>query len=85
MWLVSIVLVAANLRPVIASVPPLVDHLSALFGLSSVAAGALNTLPVVRMGLLAPTAAVAARWFGETRVLAFRGGSHRRRCTSVSA
>jgi CP family cyanate transporter-like MFS transporter len=68
-WLVSIVLVAANLRPVIASVPPLVDRLVAQFGLSSVAAGALTTLPVVCMGLFAPTAALAARRIGETAVL----------------
>jgi MFS transporter, CP family, cyanate transporter len=69
LWLVSIVLVASNLRPVIASVPPLVDRLVAVFGLSSVAAGALTTLPVVCMGLFAPTAALAARRFGERTVL----------------
>lgn len=73
-WLVSIVLVAVNLRPVIASVPPLVDHLTAVFGLSSVAAGALTTLPVVCMGLLAPMGSVAARRFGDTTVLAFAVG-----------
>lgn len=69
LWLVSIVLVAANLRPVIASVPPLVERLATQFGLTSVAAGALTTLPVVCMGLFAPTAAVAARRAGETAVL----------------
>lgn len=62
-------LVASNLRPVIASVPPLVDRLVAVFGLSSVAAGALTTLPVVCMGLFAPTAALAARRFGDATVL----------------
>jgi CP family cyanate transporter-like MFS transporter len=64
------VLVAANLRPVITSVPPLVDGLSATFGLSAVAAGALTTLPVLAMGLFAPLAPVVARRFGGSTVLA---------------
>jgi CP family cyanate transporter-like MFS transporter len=64
------VLVAANLRPVITSVPPLVDGLTATFGLSAVAAGALTTLPVLAMGLFAPLAPVAARRFGGSTMLA---------------
>jgi MFS transporter, CP family, cyanate transporter len=63
------VLVAANLRPVITSVPPLVDGLTATYGLSAVAAGALTTLPVLAMGLFAPLAPVAARRFGGSAVL----------------
>jgi MFS transporter, CP family, cyanate transporter len=63
LWLLAIALVAANLRPVITSVPPIVDALSASLGLSTVAAGALTTLPVVCMGLFAPVAvAVGARY-----------------------
>jgi MFS transporter, CP family, cyanate transporter len=70
LWLVALVLVAANLRPVISSVPPLVDLLVAEFGLTAAQVGALTTLPVVCMGLFAPVAAVVARRFGEPRVLA---------------
>jgi CP family cyanate transporter-like MFS transporter len=69
-WLLALVLVAANLRPVISSVPPLVDLLVAEFGLTAAQIGALTTLPVVCMGLFAPMAAVVARRFGEPRVLA---------------
>jgi MFS transporter, CP family, cyanate transporter len=70
LWFAAIVLVAANLRPTITSVPPLVDQLTATFHLSAVAAGALTTLPVVAMGLFAPVAALAARRFGDPPVLA---------------
>jgi CP family cyanate transporter-like MFS transporter len=70
LWLTALVLVAANLRPAISSVPPLVDRLVAEFGLSSAAVGALTTLPVVCMGVFAPLAAVAARRYGESVVLA---------------
>jgi CP family cyanate transporter-like MFS transporter len=64
------VLVAANLRPVITSVPPLVDRLGAEFGLSATELGALTTLPVVCMGLFAPLAAVLANRYRESSVLA---------------
>ncbi len=70
LWFAAIILVAANLRPVITSVPPIVDALAAEFELSAVAAGALTTVPVFCMGLFAPVAAIAARRFGETAVLA---------------
>ena len=70
LWLAALVLVAANLRPVITSVPPLVDRLVAEFGLSGTEIGALTTLPVVCMGLFAPLAAVLARRFDESAVLA---------------
>jgi CP family cyanate transporter-like MFS transporter len=45
LWYAAVILVAANLRPVITSVPPIVDGLTAEFGLSAVAAGALTTVP----------------------------------------
>jgi CP family cyanate transporter-like MFS transporter len=58
-----VVLVAVNMRPVIASVPPIVDEVRAAYGLSAAAAGALTAAPVVCMGLFAPAAAwAAARW-----------------------
>jgi MFS transporter, CP family, cyanate transporter len=70
LWYAAVILVAANLRPVITSVPPIVDGLAAEFGLSAVAAGALTTVPVLCMGLFAPVASVAARRLGDTAVLA---------------
>ena len=70
LWYAAVILVAANLRPVITSVPPIVDGLTAEFGLSAVAAGALTTVPVLCMGLFAPLAAAGARRLGETAVLA---------------
>ena len=70
LWLAALALVAFNLRPVISSVPPLVDQLVADFGLSAAQAGALTTLPVVCMGLFAPVAAFAAGRFGPSPVLA---------------
>ena len=69
LWLLAIALVAANLRPVITSVPPIVDSLSVSLGLSTVAAGALTTLPVVCMGLFAPVAVALGRRFGMPWVL----------------
>lgn len=69
LWYAAIILVAANLRPVLSSVPPIVDSLAATFGLSAVAAGALTALPVLCMGAFAPLAPVASRRFGEMVVL----------------
>ena len=73
-WFAAIVLVAANLRPAVTSVPPLVDRLTATFGLSAIAAGALTTLPVLAMGLFAPVAPLAARRFGDSAALAVAVG-----------
>lgn len=69
-WLSAIILVALNLRPAVASVPPLADTISGEFRLSAAALGLLTTLPVLCMGLFAPVGAVAARRFGTDRVLA---------------
>lgn len=63
-WLVAVALVAvaANLRVVMASVPPLVQPIGASLGLSNAALGVLTTLPVLCMGVFAPLAQrVAAR------------------------
>jgi CP family cyanate transporter-like MFS transporter len=69
LWLLAIALVAANLRPVITSVPPIVDALAASSGLSPAAAGALTTLPVVCMGLFAPVAVTLGHRYGMPVVL----------------
>jgi CP family cyanate transporter-like MFS transporter len=57
-WLMALALVAvsANLRTAIASVPPLARTIAADLGLSNAWIGALTTLPVLCMGLLAPAA-----------------------------
>jgi CP family cyanate transporter-like MFS transporter len=60
----ALVAVAANLRTAITSVPPLLDAISSELGLSHAAAGALTTLPVLCMGLFAPTASAIAHRLG---------------------
>jgi CP family cyanate transporter-like MFS transporter len=58
----AVVLLAINLRSVLAGLPPLVDDVRADLGLSAAAAGVLTTLPVLCMGAFAPVAPrVAAR------------------------
>jgi CP family cyanate transporter-like MFS transporter len=69
-WVAAVVLVSLNMRPVIASVPPIIDEVRSAYGLSSAVAGALTAAPVVCMGVCAPAAAwVAARW-GTGRAVA---------------
>jgi CP family cyanate transporter-like MFS transporter len=68
-WLVAIVLVALNLRPAIASVPPLIDLITGDLRLSATAAGLLTTVPVVCMGLFALVAPPVARRIGPDRVV----------------
>ncbi len=65
-WLVvtALVLVAANLRTLMASLPPLAETVRDDLGLSGAAMGVLTTLPVLCMGLLAPAANVLARRVG---------------------
>lgn len=69
-WLVAVLLAALNLRPAIASVPPIVDTLRASLGLSASAAGVLTSVPVVCMGVFAPVAAWAAARWGTGRTMA---------------
>ncbi|SNT12740.1 MFS transporter, CP family, cyanate transporter [Asanoa hainanensis] len=69
-WLAAVLLAAVNLRPVIASVPPIVDAVRGSLGLSASAAGVLTAVPVVCMGLFAPAAAWAAGRWGTGRTMA---------------
>ena len=57
-WLMALALVAvsANLRAAIASVPPLARTIADDLELSNASIGAVTTLPVLCMGLLAPAA-----------------------------
>ncbi|MEV8632975.1 MFS transporter [Streptosporangium sp. NPDC051023] len=65
----GIVLIAANLRPALASVATVLDQLHAGLGLSATGAGLLNALPVIVFGLGAPLAPLLARRTGIERTL----------------
>ena len=65
----SIVLVAANLRPALTSVAPLIGEIRADAGLSNGVAGLLTTLPILAFGVLSPVAPRLARRFGMELVL----------------
>jgi len=67
----ALVLVALNLRPAIASVPPVLPDIQRDLRLSGTGAGALTALPVVCLGLFAPVAARLAGRFGVDRVVAW--------------
>jgi MFS transporter, CP family, cyanate transporter len=65
----SIVLVAANLRPAVVAVAPLLGEIQADQRLSGTAAGVLSALPVLCFGLVAPLAPGLARRLGIERAL----------------
>ena len=65
----SIVLMAINLRTIIASLPPLLSQVRADLGLSATVAGLLTTLPVVCFGALAPVAPRLAERVSLERIL----------------
>ena len=67
--LLGLVLVALNLRPALSSMSPLLAEVSSSLGLSAAKAGLLTTLPVLCLGLFAPTAPFLARRFGAERVV----------------
>ena len=62
-------LVAANLRPAVVAVAPLIDEVKASTGWSSAVAGLLTTLPVLVFGLTAPLAPRVAGRFGIERAV----------------
>ncbi|WP_313463813.1 MFS transporter [Achromobacter sp.] len=61
----AIILVGLNLRPVLASVPPLLDWVQASTHMSDAVAGLLTALPVFVMGLGALSVAPLRRLIGE--------------------
>jgi MFS transporter, CP family, cyanate transporter len=63
--LAVVFLVALNLRPAIAAVPPVLDAIQSDLGLSATGAGLLTALPVVCMGVFAPVGASTARRLGR--------------------
>ena len=66
----GVMLVAANLRPLAASVGPLVHQIRADQRLSGAAAGLLLTIPVLCFGAIAPLAPLLSRLLGIARSVA---------------
>jgi CP family cyanate transporter-like MFS transporter len=65
----GVLLIAANLRPALTSVAPLVGDVQSAFGLSGAQAGLLTSLPLAAVAVLSPAAAPLARRLGSERIL----------------
>ena len=65
----GIVLLAANLRPALTSVAPLIGQIRTDTGISNGVAGLLTTLPLLAFGVLSPIMPWLARRFGMERTL----------------
>ncbi|HZB81720.1 MAG TPA: MFS transporter [Rubrobacteraceae bacterium] len=63
------VLLAANLRPALTSVAPLIGQIRSDTEISNGVAGLLTTLPLLAFSVLSPAAPRLARWFGTERML----------------
>lgn len=66
---VGVVLIAANLRPSLMGVGPVLKDMQADTGLAPSLLGLLITMPVIAFGAISPLAAPLARRFGLERVL----------------
>jgi MFS transporter, CP family, cyanate transporter len=66
---VGILLLAANLRPALTALAPLIGEVRADTGLSNGVAGLLTALPLLAFGLLSPVAPRLARRIGMERAL----------------
>ena len=69
MLVAGILVVAFNMRAAITSLPPVFPELHTAAGLSTASLAALAALPVLCFGLFSGAAPMAARRFGEERVL----------------
>ncbi|GAA3124369.1 CynX/NimT family MFS transporter [Planomonospora alba] len=65
----GVVLASLNLRPALAGISPVLDEIMDDLGLSPAGGGAITTVMVVCLGVLAPLAPVLARRFGLDRTL----------------
>src|ERR671921_2226076 len=65
----GIVLLAANLRPALTGMTPLIGQIRADTSISYGVAGLLTALPLLAMGVLSPVAPLLARRLGMERVL----------------
>ena len=68
-FVLGIVILAANLRPALTGVAPLIGEIRTDTGISYGMAGLLTTLPLLAFALLSPVAPLVARRFGMERVL----------------
>jgi MFS transporter, CP family, cyanate transporter len=68
-FLVALLLVAANLRPSLTGVGPLLEQVRSALGLSATEAGLLGSLPLVMFAVCAPLARLGTR-LGMERVVA---------------
>ncbi|MCK2183305.1 CynX/NimT family MFS transporter [Halomonas getboli] len=68
-FIALMVLVGLNLRPALSSLAPLLPRIEADTGLPMLAIGALTTLPVLCLGLFAPSAPWLSRRLGTERTL----------------
>jgi CP family cyanate transporter-like MFS transporter len=66
---VSLIMVALNLRPALSSVAPVLPEIMRDTGLSAAGAGLLTTAPVLCLGLFGPLAPVISRWMRSERVV----------------
>ncbi|WP_292810107.1 MFS transporter [Microbacterium sp.] len=66
---VAVCLVAANMRPTITAVGPLIDQIGGDTGLSVAALGLLAAVPLTAWGLVSPFALQLSRRFGMSRVV----------------
>jgi CP family cyanate transporter-like MFS transporter len=69
-YLIALLLIAANLRPSITSVGPLLKTIQDDLSLSATAAGLLGSLPLVMFAAAAPLARLARQLGGERMLLA---------------
>ncbi|ODT81445.1 MAG: MFS transporter [Pelagibacterium sp. SCN 64-44] len=66
---IGILLIAANLRAPFTGLPPVLGLIREDYGLSTVATGALTTLPLLAFAVLSPFSALFAREYGLERAL----------------
>ncbi|WP_228479380.1 MFS transporter [Microbacterium atlanticum] len=69
MLVAAVCLVAANMRPAITGLGPLLDQIGADTGMSLTALGVLAAVPLVAWALFSPLAHELSRRFGQPRVL----------------
>lgn len=69
MLLAAVCLVAANMRPAITGLGPLLDQIGVDTGMSVTALGTLAAVPLVAWALVSPLAHELSRRFGQPRVL----------------
>lgn len=69
--IVGILLIAVNLRAPFTALPPLLGEIQISFGLSTMAMGALTTLPLLAFAFISPLSVIFSRKVGLERALFF--------------